>query len=139
MKSALIFLLLLFLCLPSLAEQRSNKAHVHGEGTFTLAIEGHTLEIEMDIPADDIVGFEHTATTNEQRQQVRRAEGKLRQAGKMVVSPENARCTATGVDVRSSLSKRQGSTITMRPKKRLMRSFMSPIHFGAKFPSFSVG
>ena len=69
-----------------------------------MAIEKHTLEIEMDIPADDIVGFEHLATTVEQQQQVKRAEGELKQANKMVELPKNARCQTTAVDVESSVS-----------------------------------
>ena len=79
-------------------------AHVHGQGMFTLAIEEHALEIEMDIPADDIVGFEHTATSKEQKRRVKSAEGMLRQADTMIILPKNARCKTTAVDVQSSLS-----------------------------------
>lgn len=104
MKIILVVFSLLFLCLSSLAEIRSHKAHVHGEGKFTLAIERHVLEIEMEIPAIDILGFEHKAKTKEQKQMVKRAQGELKQAGKMVVFPKKARCKATAVEVTSSLS-----------------------------------
>ena len=108
MKFLLVIFSLLLLCLPALAEKRSHKAHVHGKGTFTLAIERHALEIEMEIPADDIVGFEHAATTKVQKQQVKRAEDELKQADTMVLLPKEARCKATAIDVQSSLSEEEG-------------------------------
>ena len=63
----------------------------------------------MEVPADDIVGFEHTATTKEQQQQVSSAEGELKQADKMVVLPKKAQCQATAVEVQSSLSEDEGN------------------------------
>ncbi len=104
MKIILVLFLLLALCLPSLAKKRSHAAHVHGEGKFTLVLERHALEIEMEIPADDIVGFEHTAKSEEQKQKVKRAESELKQAAEIVLLPKKSRCKATAVDVKSSLS-----------------------------------
>lgn len=42
-------------------------AHVHGLAELTLVLEGNTLELELESPAANIVGFEHRASTPEQR------------------------------------------------------------------------
>ena len=134
MKIVLVFFSLFFLCFSSLAEKRSHKAHVHGEGTFTLVIERHVLEIEMEIPADDIVGFEHTATTKEQKQQVRRAEDELKQAGKMIFLPKEAQCTTMTIDVKSSLSEEEGDH--HEAEEETHAEFHVTYSFGCEVPKF---
>lgn len=41
-------------------------AHVHGIVELTMAVEGDALELELESPAANIVGFEHKARTAEQ-------------------------------------------------------------------------
>lgn len=107
MKSILVLIYLLSLSFPSKAEKRSHKAHVHGEGKFTLAVEGKNLEIEMEIPADDIVGFEHKAKTAKQKKVVQMAESQLKKVTEMVFLPTKAKCKSTAVKVKSSLKEHE--------------------------------
>lgn len=60
-----------------LAEQ---KAHLHGFAELTLALVGNSLEISLESPAANIVGFEHKATSDEQIQAVENAKSTLESA-----------------------------------------------------------
>jgi hypothetical protein len=46
---------------------REHAAHVHGEGTLTLALDDGTLEVNLVLPADSAFGFEHTPQTPEEK------------------------------------------------------------------------
>ena len=43
-------------------------AHVHGEATLSVALDGLTVTIVFDSPLDNLVGFEHAPRTEKQRQ-----------------------------------------------------------------------
>lgn len=43
-------------------------AHVHGEARLTLVLEDNALEIAFHSPAHNLVGFEHTPRTDDERQ-----------------------------------------------------------------------
>lgn len=72
---------LLSMLLP-IASSASNNislgAHVHGLSEITIAIENQTMEIEIQSPAINIVGFEHQAETSEDIATVKKAEHLLR-------------------------------------------------------------
>ena len=54
-------------------DRHQQKAHLHGLVEMTLAIEGNTVELNLESPAANIVGFEHLASTPEQHASVTRA------------------------------------------------------------------
>ncbi len=66
-------LLFLIVGLPSsLAAQfdepmRQHDAHVHGEASGNLALDDSALRIELEIPAYNLIGFEHAPATAEQQ------------------------------------------------------------------------
>ena len=65
---------------PALAEEAQHRQlgpHVHGQGTLDIAIEGKKIEMELVAPGMDIVGFEHVASTDEQKAAVEKAKAKL--------------------------------------------------------------
>ena len=67
---------------PALAdevEHRQLGPHVHGQGTLDIAIEGKKISMDLVAPGMDIVGFEHIATTDAQKQAVEKAKAKLLQ------------------------------------------------------------
>jgi hypothetical protein len=45
----------------------SHGAHVHGEATLTMALEGSDVEISLESPAANIIGFEYKASTEEEK------------------------------------------------------------------------
>ena len=60
--------------------QASERAHEHGVGQLSIAIEGNEVEIELVVPGADAVGFEHAARTDSERKAVVAAAEKLKEA-----------------------------------------------------------
>lgn len=85
---------------PALAEEvRQLKPHEHGHGVLNIAIEGTRVSMELDVPGMDIVGFEHAASTPEQKAAVSDAEARLRDAPSLFQLPEAAGCKVSDVKV----------------------------------------
>ena len=61
------------------ADAGAASAHVHGEVMLQLALQGNDLQMQLESPAMNIVGFEHRASTPKQIESVAAAEAKLRQ------------------------------------------------------------
>jgi hypothetical protein len=60
----MVFLIALLSGRPLMA---SEPAHVHGEGRLNIAFEGQEGQIEVDVPADSVVGFEYEAKTEKDK------------------------------------------------------------------------
>jgi len=61
-------------CSSSLAaEKRQLDSHEHGVSTLKIAIEKNIFEMELESPADDIVGFEHAPENEKQKSQIDKA------------------------------------------------------------------
>jgi hypothetical protein len=92
----LVFLLLGFagLCQlsPALAQHRAAGAHEHGRGTLNIAIEGSRVNMELEAPGADIVGFEHAAKTSKQKAAVADARKKLSGPQALFALPAAAGC-----------------------------------------------
>ena len=58
-------------------------AHQHGLAVITLALEGDKIDVELESPAANIVGFEHVASTSEQRGVVDKARETLELSNKL--------------------------------------------------------
>lgn len=74
-------------------EQHSHDAHEHGHGQLNLALDGQQLLIEFQAPAADLVGFEKTATTAQEKQHYAGALTRLRQGATLFSLPAEAACT----------------------------------------------
>lgn len=81
------------------ASERQLHAHQHGHGTLNVAIEGQSLWIELEAPGFDIVGFEHRATTPEDKAKVEAAENQLARPQELFGLPPEAACTLDGAAV----------------------------------------
>lgn len=71
---------------------REHGAHEHGHGVLEVAMEGHELHLELRIPAVNVVGFEHAASTDAQRDTVRRALATFKRGQDLFVPSAAARC-----------------------------------------------
>lgn len=80
-------------------ERRELGAHVHGEGALRIAVEGDAVVMELDAPGFDIVGFEHEATSDEDRAQIAAAIETLSNPGALFVVNGAAGCATTSVNV----------------------------------------
>ena len=68
-------------------------AHQHGHGRLDIAIDGSTVSILLDVPADDLVGFEHAAKTKAEIAKVEAAKAKLEQPLTLFDLSKAAGCT----------------------------------------------
>jgi hypothetical protein len=73
--------------------ERELGAHEHGRGVLNVAIEGKRVEIELEVPGMDIVGFEHPAKTQRQIAAVAQAKRKLESPGSVFTLSKAAACT----------------------------------------------
>jgi len=79
---------------PAYAEEhRQLGAHVHGHGHLNIAIEDKTVSIELEVPGADIVGFEHEASTPEQKAALEKAKAKLADGLSLFTPTAAANCT----------------------------------------------
>jgi hypothetical protein len=83
-------------------EHRQHDAHEHGAATLAIAQDGKTLQIEFSSPAYNIVGFEHAASTDEDKKTLATALGKLNDGSSLFAFPESAKCTQTDVNLHAS-------------------------------------
>lgn len=58
-------------------------AHVHGLVNITLIAADNTVEIVLDTPAVNFLGFEHAATTESEKQQVQQLERVLKEGAEL--------------------------------------------------------
>lgn len=84
-------------------EHGSLGAHEHGVGRLDVALEGQTLEFELDSPAMNIVGFEHEATSAEDKAKVLAAREVLLKPNALFSMPEAAQCSVKSLKLESPL------------------------------------
>lgn len=74
-------------------------AHVHGHGRLEISIEGKRVTLEFEAPGADIVGFEHAATSPEQKAALEKAKGTLANPLALFKIPDAAGCRVTAAKV----------------------------------------
>ena len=67
--------------------------HVHGSGRLNIAIENNRISLDLDAPANDILGFEHAPKTQEQKAILEAAVAKLKDATGIFRISSEAGCT----------------------------------------------
>ncbi|MBZ9785616.1 DUF2796 domain-containing protein [Pseudomonas sp. REP124] len=84
-------------------EHGSLGAHEHGVGRLNAALDGQTLELELDSPAMNLVGFEHAATTDADKAKVVAARSQLENPLALFSLPKAAGCVVTSQELNSPL------------------------------------
>ena len=74
------------------------RKHVHGAVTFNIALEGETLAIELEAPADNVVGFEKSPRNDAERTAIADANRWLASGRGIALVPRNAGCRLLSVD-----------------------------------------
>ncbi len=77
-------------------------AHVHGVAEMRIVIDGSRLEIALETPLDNVLGFEHAPRDDRQRDAVRAMAAKLRTPQMFLPSPA-ARCKAVSTKLESAV------------------------------------
>lgn len=101
----------LVLSFPVLADdhQHSLEAHVHGIGTLNIALENQLLELQLESPAMNIIGFEYQPTTAADIQSVKAAQNTLSNAAELFAFSPAAQCRLTSVSIENALLKGSGA------------------------------
>lgn len=101
----------LALSFPVLADdhQHSLEAHVHGIGTLNIALENQLLELQLESPAMNIIGFEYQPTTEADIQSVKAAQNTLSNAAELFAFSPAAQCRLTSVSIHNALLKGSGA------------------------------
>ncbi|MHC8317550.1 DUF2796 domain-containing protein [Pseudomonas sp. LB3P31] len=84
-------------------EHGSLEAHEHGVGRLNAALDGQTLELELESPAMNLVGFEHLATTDADKAKVAAARAQLEQPLALFSLPKAAGCVVATQELESPL------------------------------------
>ncbi len=78
-------------------------AHEHGVAKLNAVLDGNTLELELDSPAMNIVGFEHVASSDGDKAKVAAAHQKLEQPLKLFGVAPAAGCKEDAQELESPL------------------------------------
>ena len=141
--STLSLIIPLFLAPPAGAAE---PAHEHGVARISIAVEGHKIEIEMIVAGADAVGFEHTASSDSEKQAVVKAAKVLRDVNRIITLSPEADCRAEEVEVISGLmedrneSSNQNHDHQNKAKNKdghaeVHSEFIAHYHFHCEFPS----
>ena len=84
-------------------EHGSLGAHEHGVGRLNAALDGQTLELELESPAMNLVGFEHAAATDADKAKVAAVRAQLEKPLVLFNLPTAAGCVIAKQELESPL------------------------------------
>ncbi|VVQ17945.1 hypothetical protein PS914_06096 [Pseudomonas fluorescens] len=84
-------------------EHGSLGAHEHGVGRLNAALDGQTLELELESPAMNLVGFEHAAATDADKAKVAAVRAQLEKPLVLFNLPKAAGCMIATQELESPL------------------------------------
>ena len=84
-------------------EHASLDAHEHGVASLNVALDGQTLEIQLESPALNLVGFEHEAKSDADKAKVAAARQHLEQPQALFALPIEAKCALQDSELDSPL------------------------------------
>ena len=84
-------------------EHTSLPPHEHGVGSLNVALDGQTLELDLDGPSMNLVGFEHVAITDADKAKVSSARKQLEDPLVLFSIPKAAGCIADEQELKSPL------------------------------------
>jgi hypothetical protein len=103
-------LMLSFVCITDArSAERQLDAHTHGYGELNVAIDGQKVALELNSPAFNIVGFEHSSETDKDKATIKNALSILNDGSELFLFPAIAGCRLVNVNVVSSLIEAQHS------------------------------
>ena len=79
------------------------QAHVHGQASLAVAVDGPTLTLMLDAPADSLLGFEHAPRTPREREAAVQVKRSLEATAARFRPAATAGCTPVQARIRSPL------------------------------------
>ena len=80
-----------------------HESHEHGHATLNAAQQGKEVEFAFNIPAMDVVGFEHQPKNKAQEEKIHELADYLKNADQVITLPAAANCEVEDVKVESAL------------------------------------
>jgi Protein of unknown function (DUF2796) len=77
--------------------------HHHGAATLQVSLDGGALQVALEGPADNILGFEHAPRTDAQKATAAKAEQRLKEPDTLFTTPPAAGCKAEPARVEMKL------------------------------------
>ena len=84
-------------------EHGSLGAHEHGVGRLNAALDGQNLELELESPAMNLVGFEHAASADADKAKVAAVRAQLEKPLALFNLPQAAGCVVASQELESPL------------------------------------
>lgn len=84
-------------------EHGSLGAHEHGVGRLNAVLDGQALELELESPAMNLVGFEHAPSTDDDKAKVAAARAQLEKPLELFSLPKAAGCVVARQKLESPL------------------------------------
>ena len=84
--------------------EHSLAAHVHGLATLNIALEGQILELQLDSPAMNIVGFEYQPSSAADKKTLADAERTLKNEQLLFKLSQDAQCALSAVSIDNDLA-----------------------------------
>lgn len=94
---------MLFPGVMSLAHAHEPGVHVHGLATLEIAIDGTAVQIGLDSPLDNLLGFERAPRNENERQAVKAMALQLHQADTLFVFTPAAQCRLESAELESAV------------------------------------
>ncbi len=88
-------------------EHASLGAHEHGVGRLNAVLDGQALELELDSPAMNLVGFEHPATSAADKAKVAAVRKQLENPAALFNLPKAAGCVVSTQELEQPAVRRQ--------------------------------
>lgn len=85
------------------AQGPKHGAHQHGVAQLQVAVDGNVLEITLESPLDNLLGFERAPRTNAERETVRRMAQRFHAAAGLFTPTPAANCTPQGAELASDI------------------------------------
>ena len=89
--------------LSAVKDSVSHSAHEHGIGRLDVAVEGAHVALELTLPANDVVGFEHRPKSQDDKAKAAKAKQLLEDPAKLFGFSEAAGCAVAVEDVSTSI------------------------------------
>ncbi|MQQ99739.1 DUF2796 domain-containing protein [Glaciimonas soli] len=101
-KSSIVALLAMIVCTITTLPANAHEAHVHGVGTLDVATDGAQLNLHLDTPLMNLLGFEHPANSEKDQLAAKKMAQQLRAAGNIFITTTDAECKLTSVKLESA-------------------------------------
>lgn len=121
------------------AGKAAGKAHEHGVAQLDIAVSVDSVNIELDSPLDNLVGFERMPRTEAERERVNAAAQRLRDGAALFRIDPAAACTLARAELASPVLRPDPGTAAVSEHVDMRGSYVFNCKAGAKASFVEVG